>query len=636
MIATSAKRALSNRVFHLDSIMILRIGISILCMSVSVLSINAQRFEQITSFTDSIVQTAGDKGDFPGLTMTITTPYTSKYLAAGFLDFEAKEKVDSLTLFELGSIGKVLTAIAVLQLVDAGELNLMTDINDYLPFEVSNPHSQKPISLSHLLSHTSGLNDKNLGYLARDIASIEPLEEHLKNELPTFYRSHGEEICYSNYAYALAGLIVQKVSQKDFSDYVNENIFRPLYMKNSFIGPLNNEGPIAKGHVIRGGAFDQVKSYPRHTTPAGSLISNARDMKRLLKAMLTRDKQILSAEAWNRLFTSHFRNHDMLNGYSLGLEEQSINGKQAWAKGGMVSGVLSHLLILPDSVGIFLSVNTSKDEFQESFFSKLFDKFYPGNVSPMSALKIDVSSYLGEYRNVRYSREGVESLISLFRGSIEVFESETGNLMLWHNGQMNEYVPVGNDVFQHMNDPEQTIAFESQNGNIAYLMRDINIGGLTIPGKFERLSWYNSPTYINEYYGFILIGIFAYSFALIGCGIIRLIRIWKPGFYRYSFLPLYYYLIGFAIISLTVVHIFQVLVPMIKNPNELLFGWSGPMATYNVSAYLIVVFSGIAFVLMLRYLSGIRGSIVAKLFFGIMTFCAVIHSWTLWYWNFVF
>jgi CubicO group peptidase (beta-lactamase class C family) len=137
------------------------------------------------------------------------------------------------TIFPFASISKVFTATAVMQLVEQGRVDLDTDVNRYLKDVRVPPTYPRPVTVAHLLTHTSGL-DEVPGRRVRDAAELMPLGRFLADRL---IRVHppGEVTSYSSYGMALAGLLVEDVSGRPFEEYLRSHIWQPLGMSRTFI-----------------------------------------------------------------------------------------------------------------------------------------------------------------------------------------------------------------------------------------------------------------------------------------------------------------------------------------------------------------------------------------------------------------
>ena len=578
---------------------------------------------------------------FPGLSAALFQNDSTYYFNYGYSKIESKVEISNDTRFQLGSVGKLMTAIAVLKLVEEGKLELKDDITKYLgELGLDFGFKDNPLTLHCLLTHSCGFNDVNIGYLARDSQSILPLEEYVKQSNPGLFQPPGTDIVYSNYSYALAGLIIERVTRVKFADYISGNIFQPLGMSNSSLNfPIGYEkdSNYADGYRKTDNGFVELQLYPRHAVPAGSLVSTTKDMGKFVKALLNQDSKLLSVASWNLFYTQQFTAHPLLNGYSYGLEHQNINGVEAWAKGGMLQGVLSNIFILPHEYAYFSVVNTSDDRFGEYFFKALFDSISP-NVNARKKIKktFSIEKYTGEYRNKRYNRNTVENIVSLFSGIFNIYSNSTQDtLRAYHNGKFHSYVPIDEDVFQNTELPYEYFVFkEDEKGNVETLHRNLNIGGLSVPTSYEKTRWYNSAYYINEFYPipfFILAG---FLFAITSI-VIRMIRIWKKEFFNNKLLPVKFHILFSTILILVVIHTFIGPIYLLKSTQEFLFGYPFYFKVATVIGYLLFGLT-IGLGLVLRKIWRERtGSIFSRCLISIVGFGVLMHLIYLFYWNFL-
>lgn len=299
----------------------------------------------------------------------------------GWADAEKHVPVDpKRTLFRPGSTSKLFTWTAVMQQVELGKLDLDVDVNRYLDFKVPvrNGH---PLTLRHIMTQTSGFEEVIKDLVAFD-QPVPPLRQVLVDDMPPLRADPGTTAGYSNYATALAGYIVQRVSGEPFEDYVERHIFKPLGMAHStFRQPLPTAlAPLmAQGYMeVRqpGHGFELV-SMP----PAGSLSATADDMAQFMIAHLQDgrygDQRILQPATAQLMHTKATRLFPDLNGIALGFYQQDINGHRVVAHGGDLNYFHSDLaLFIDDHVGVFLSVNApGKEGMGEMLRVRLFDAF---------------------------------------------------------------------------------------------------------------------------------------------------------------------------------------------------------------------------------------------------------------------
>jgi len=305
----------------------------------------------------------------------------------GWADAEKHVPVDpKATLFRPGSTSKLFTWTAVMQQVELGKLDLDTDVNQYLDFKVPvrNGH---PLTLRHIMTQTSGFEE-----VIKDLVSFgtssPTLRDVLVDNMPPLRADPGTTAGYSNYATALAGYIVQRVSGEQYEDYVERHIFQPLGMAHSSfrqplpaaLAPLMAQGYMETGQPGHG--FEVV-----NLPPAGSLSSTADDMSRFMIAHLQdgafADARILQAATAQKMHTTPTRLFPALNGIALGFYQQDINGHRVVAHGGDLNYFHSDLaLFIDDHVGLFISVNAPGKEgmgemLRVRVFNGFADRYFP-------------------------------------------------------------------------------------------------------------------------------------------------------------------------------------------------------------------------------------------------------------------
>jgi CubicO group peptidase (beta-lactamase class C family) len=229
-----------------------------------------------------------DKHKGPGAVVVVVTrdgPVFAK--GYGFSDIEAKKPFTAdATLVRPGSISKLFTGIAVMQLVDAGKLDLDRDVNTYIEFAIPTPAGGVPVTLRRLLTHRAGFEEHVKGLFSRH-REPEPLGHWLANGLPRRLFPNGDVEAYSNYGFALAGYVVERVSGEPYAAYIQRHILDPLGMGHStFSQPLPDDlAPLmAKGY--RTSDTPPLGFFETIVAPAGGLSATGADMGRFLRALI--------------------------------------------------------------------------------------------------------------------------------------------------------------------------------------------------------------------------------------------------------------------------------------------------------------------------------------------------------------
>ena len=244
--------------------------------------------DELETFCDEFFPAHMEELRIPGLTFVAVqdgeTLLTKGY---GHASIEEDRAVDPETaVFRIGSISKVLVAAAVMQLVEKGQIDLQSDVNDYLTaLQVDNPY-RKHLTLAHLLTHTGGIQDPPYESNT-DPSAVRPLGPFLADELPRLTSAPGKKCQCSNYGYALAGFVVEEMSGLSFDRYVEQNIFQPLGMDSTeyLLAPPAPEG-MATGSATRDGFYAVEPLDYDDDYPGGSIISTAPDMAILITALL--------------------------------------------------------------------------------------------------------------------------------------------------------------------------------------------------------------------------------------------------------------------------------------------------------------------------------------------------------------
>src|SRR6266704_1882247 len=228
--------------------------------------------EDVGAFLDGIMPQQLAREDVAGVVVSVVK--NGKVLFAkgyGYSDVEKKVPVSpDTTLFRPGSISKLFTWTSVMQLVEQGKLDLDRDVNDYLDFKIPATYP-RPITLRNCMTHTPGFEETIQELFVRDAKDLRPIDYYLKHHLPQRIFPPGTTPAYSNYATAMAGYIVQRVSGQPFDDYIEDHILKPLGMAHStFRQPLSDslKPLMSKGYDV---ASEPAKPFEYvEAAPAGS------------------------------------------------------------------------------------------------------------------------------------------------------------------------------------------------------------------------------------------------------------------------------------------------------------------------------------------------------------------------------
>ncbi|OON59900.1 hypothetical protein B0920_21735 [Massilia sp. KIM] len=347
----------------------------------------------------------------------------------GFADWKGSVPVDpNRTLFRPGSISKLFTWTAVMQLVEQGKLDLDADLNRYLDFQVP-ARNGKFLTLRHVMTHTTGLEETGRRLIVYDQYTPDN-GKVLKGYIPPYLYDPGTTQGYSNWATSLAGYIVERVSGQPFDDYVEQRIFAPLGMKQStFRQPLPQalRGQMSEGYMS---ADEEPKGFEIVSMPpAGSLSAPGSDMARFMLAFLQGGEldgqRILRPETVKLMHTTITRGMPDLNGIGLGFYQQDLNGRRALGHGGDTNLFHSDLILLPDEgIGLYVSVNAAGRHdlgkwLRERLYQGFADRYLPDTRAPLAAgvdqatAEQHAAMLAGAYRNSRRADSTFLSILQL-------------------------------------------------------------------------------------------------------------------------------------------------------------------------------------------------------------------------------
>jgi CubicO group peptidase (beta-lactamase class C family) len=360
----------------------------------------------------------------------------------GYADVEARTPVDpEVTLFRPGSVSKLFTWTAVMQLVEQGKLDLDADVNKYLDFEIPARDGQ-PITLRNIMTHTAGFEEQVKGLMGVEGQPLEPFEAHLKTWVPTRIFAPGSTPAYSNYAASLAGYIVARTSGQTFDDYLEQHIFTPLGMKYAtFRQPLPEA---LKPFMAKGYAVSSQPAQPFEIVgpaPAGSMSASGADMGRFMIAHLQKgafgDARILQEATAVQMHDTALTVLPHMRRMLLGFYEQDRNGHRAIGHAGDTQWFHTDLhLFLNDGVGVYISMNSGGKEgapgrIRSTLLEQFADRYLPG---PTLDGKVDEKTaaeharmIVGTYENTRRVQSSFLSLLNLL-GPIKVTANQDGTI----------------------------------------------------------------------------------------------------------------------------------------------------------------------------------------------------------------
>ena len=330
----------------------------------------------------------------------------------GLADVASNRRVlPDRTIFPIASISKVFTATAVMQLVDGGKIDLDADVNRYLTsVRVPSTYAQ-PITATHLLTHTSGL-DEIPGRRVESADELVPLGRFLASRLARVHPP-GEMTAYSTYGVALAGVLVEDVAREPFAAYLERHIWKPLGMTHTFITvPDSLRADLATAYELEDDELAAIPHEIYQTPPTSSIVSTVDDMARFMIAHLQNGRyeraRILSDATAVEMHRQHATLHPLLPGWSLGFQVDDANGRRIIEHGGDIGGFSALMTLLPDEgVGIYVVHHLEGSNLRFAVKQAILDRYFPDTrpvaiPSPQAADASRLARFAGTYRANNY------------------------------------------------------------------------------------------------------------------------------------------------------------------------------------------------------------------------------------------
>jgi CubicO group peptidase (beta-lactamase class C family) len=462
--------------------------------------------ENMEAFFNDYLVTQMEDHHVAGATVSVVKDgevlFTQGY---GYADVDQDIPVDpENTVFILGSLSKIFTWTAVMQLVEQGELNLDADVNTYLDFEIPDTYSQS-ITLNNLMAHNAGFEDRKFEQMEPASGEVTPMGEWLPDHIPARIHRPGLFSAYANYGATLAGYIIERVSGMSYDDYIEENILLPLGMTHTTSRqpiPAALDATMSQSYSFSDGEYNSEDDLNviANVAPAGAFRSTALDMARFMIAHLNNgsygDASILQPDTVQLMHSQSFTHDPQVNGMAHGFWEMDMNGQQIIGHAGSHFIFNSLVMLFPDqNMGVFVATNSLGGmEFvggeNYAVFQKAFvDYFFPQDLPTVTAPSdFDADRFTGSY--------------ALTMGRSETTpEKLFGMLMAWDiKADGDELViPVLDDahfvqveplVFRQVDDDTLLVFHEDSSGNVTEAFLSPYPASALIKNR-----WFETPTF---------------------------------------------------------------------------------------------------------------------------------------------
>lgn len=460
--------------------------------------------EDLQAFLDGMVPLQIAREDIAGVVISVVKdgkPFFAK--GYGYSDVEKRIPVSpENTLFRPGSISKLFTWTSIMQQVEQGKLDLNRDINDYLDFKIPATYPQ-PITLRNVMTHTPGFEETIQELFVENQSDLKPLDQYLKEHLPSRIFPPGPVPAYSNYATALAGYILQRVSGEAWADYVENHVFTPLEMSHSTVRqplPENLKSLMSNGYQV---ASEPAKPFEWvEAAPAGSSSVTAADMQHFMIAHLENGKyagrEILRPEIVQLMHSRQFTSLDDMNGMALGFYEETRNGHRIIGHAGDTQYFHSDLHLIPDAgIGFFISYNSAgkgEGRPREAVWHAFLDRYFPYEPPPATAQQnaaADSELVSGRYIISRRSQTTILKVLNVL-GESKVSSNPDHTIVLNDlkglNGEPMKLEEVAPLMFRAVHGQER-VGFKRDESGRLVLVTDFPVF------VFQRAPWYENSAW---------------------------------------------------------------------------------------------------------------------------------------------
>lgn len=399
---------------------------------------------------DDYVKATMLKQHIPGLSLAVIKD--GKIIKAegyGLANVELNVPARADTVYKIGSVSKQFLAAGILLLAQEGKLSLDDPISKYLD---ETPETWKPITIRHLLTHTSGIIREGPAF---DPLKIQSDADVIKSAYSQPLRfTPGEKWEYCNVGYFSLAEIIRKVSGKPWGDYLNEAVFKPLGMNDTRTTTMTDlVMNRANGYGWRDGKYHNAAIYLA-LRPSGAFLSSVVDLAKWDAALYTERfiKQTTREQMWSEVKLNSGKTHP----YGYGWELETVGGHKLVNHGGTLPGFRAQLArFIDDRITVVVLTNSNSAD-PKNIALDVAEFYIPNLIPTPTAVKVDpkvFDAYVGEYRppdqgaaSAYITREGDKLMIKVgLNGETQELLATSDNRYFTTASRRLFYVFVKND-----------------------------------------------------------------------------------------------------------------------------------------------------------------------------------------------
>ena len=478
-----------------------------------VCNVAAAELPNLEPFVDGVVGSYMSQDHIAGVQVAVVRDGETLLVKGYGIDSVAPRRVvdPQQSLFRVGSISKTFTWLAIMQLVERGQLKLDDPVNKHLPDALDIPDGgfEQPIRIIDLMNHTAGFEDIVQGLFVAADATPLSLQEQLRTRRPQRVREPGRIMAYSNYSTALAGAIVAQVAGMEYESYVEQNILTPLGLTHTTFRERFDS--MAQNIEMRSGAWQTIPhEHIVSMAPAGAAVSTAADMALYMLALLDPARLeaagVLRTETFARMREPSFQSapgmpaihHGFFNAplgltTPLGVDNLSHSGATLHFRSFMVvtDDLVDQAGVEQGTLGVYIAANSATAmDLVQALPERILARYFPPASRAAPAVPDGdasrVQQYAGQYRTARRSYAQFEKIINV--GAVDVTATRDGYLVMNLGGRTLRFVEIGEDLFRQT-DGDMMIAFvRDERGRINRFVLN-SVGTLERIGFFTSLAW---------------------------------------------------------------------------------------------------------------------------------------------------
>ncbi|WP_343485537.1 serine hydrolase domain-containing protein [Allomuricauda sp. d1] len=387
---------------------------------------------QTNAVIDYQLLKATDEESLSGAVWAIVNNDTIQTGAVGLKNVSSKALLKKEDKVLVGSITKTLIATGVLRLISQEKLDLNSPINQYIPdINIDNPwEDSSPITILHLLNHTSGIEDSRFWQVFSTKAKPNTPLEYLFTRNPSVLKVRtkpGTRFSYSNMGYSLLGLVIEKVTGQPYESYLDEHLLKPLGMVHSTFQFVSQEG-LYKDESLAMGHFDNQNTQanlPMFLRPAGQFVTTANDMAILAKFLMS--DGVISGNVFidetllrqiGKPDSTEANKNGLTTGYQYGLSYRDRYGVVGYFHRGNTIGYRATFYLFPEEKkAFFISFNMDSENADYEKFNRLFIEHLKVNKPPKRAVLNELPQNIDEYEGyykinpIQFSKFGYLDLL---------------------------------------------------------------------------------------------------------------------------------------------------------------------------------------------------------------------------------